>query len=121
MLIECEQTMLAVNRNAIDKIREPLNELSVGVLFVIRGGRTHVDLKLESMKRVAPRSHLRVHKRAAAVRTETGNVNVMIDEPRRIDIVESPFDQIRRALTDFAGEFLWFVRECSADVVDETH
>ncbi len=68
-----------------------------------------------------PRAHLRVDESAAAVRAETGDVYVMIDESLRIDVVKSTLDEIGRAFADLRGELLRRVRERSADVVNETH
>jgi hypothetical protein len=73
------------------------------------------------MKRMSPRSHLRVHKRAASVRADARDVNVMIDKPLGIDVVESAFDPIRRALADPGRKLLRLVREGAADVVDQAH
>jgi hypothetical protein len=45
----------------------------------------------------------------------------MIDESRRIDVVEGALDQFRRAAAYLAVELFWRSCESSADVVDETH
>jgi hypothetical protein len=121
MLIESEQPVFAVVWNTINQLGETLNKLIVRAWLVSGGGGTHVHLEFESMKRVSPRSHLRIHKSAAAVCADAGDVNVMIDEPLGIDVVESALDQIRRALANPARKLLRLVCERPADVVDETH
>ena len=67
MLIESEQPVFAVVWNTINQLSETLNKLIVRAWLVSGGGGTHVHLEFESMKRVSPRSHLRIHKSAAAV------------------------------------------------------
>ena len=46
---------------------------------------------------------------------------VVIDESLRIDVVKSSFDQLGCALTHLSRKLVWRLRECAADVMDETH
>lgn len=59
--------MLAVIGNVCDEVCETLKQLRISAMFVIHAGGAHIDFELHAMKRVLPRSHLRVNERAAAV------------------------------------------------------
>src|ERR1041385_4900783 len=73
------------------------------------------------MKRVSPRQHLRIDERFRAADAETRDMNVMIDEPRRIDVVESAFDEVGRFYAEIGIQLFRLFRERAADGMDQTH
>jgi hypothetical protein len=103
MFIERQYPVLAVIRDVADKTRQPFDKLRITVFFVTDPGRTHVDLELQTMKRMRPSVHLRVEECVRAARTEACDVNVMVDELLRIDVVEGTLDEVGRSLAQFCG------------------
>src|SRR6185369_5253225 len=73
------------------------------------------------MKRVSPRQHLRIDKRLRANDAKPGDVYMMIDQLRRIDIVESTLDQIRGFHAETGIQIFRLFRERAADGMDQTH
>jgi hypothetical protein len=68
---------------------------------------------------MTPRAHLRINESAA--RAQTGNVNVMIDQPGGINVVESAFDKVGGFVAEFVVQLLRLSGESPADGMDETH
>src|ERR1044071_7721224 len=93
--------MLAVAFNTLHEIGESSGGLRIGVAFVRHTRRTHIDLQLQTMKRMPPRQHLRIYKSVRAADAESGDVNVMIDQPRGIYVVKSVLDQVGRRCAEF--------------------
>jgi hypothetical protein len=107
--------------DAAREIGETLNDVIVGVLFVVCAGGAHVDFELQTVKRMFPRSHLCVHESMTTVSAESGDVNVMIDESLRIDVVKRALDQIGSFRVDARRQLLRVVTERAADVVNQAH
>src|SRR5262245_44222924 len=112
VLVKSEQAMLAVSANMAHQSRETFDHLRISVALIVDGRRTHINLELETMKRMLPRTHLWIHEGLCAADAETSNVNVMIDQLLRIDIFEGAFDEIRRLIAEFAVQLLRLLFEC---------
>jgi hypothetical protein len=119
MFVECEQAMFSVVADVTDEACEPLDELRVRSVFITRARRAHVDFELETVKRMCPRAHLSIHKRTT--RTQPRNMNMMIDQSLRIDIVESTIHQVGRLRAELLHEFLRSSRERTTDGMNQTH
>jgi large subunit ribosomal protein L5 len=81
MLVERQEPVFAVIFDARYKTRQSRGCLRIGFVFISDSRRAHINLQLQTMKRVSPRQHLRIDERIRAADTEAGNVNVMIDQP----------------------------------------
>lgn len=121
MLVKGEQSMLAVPANMTHEAHEPVDNLRVGLVFIDCAGRAHINLELQTMKRMSPRAHLRIDESVRAANAKTRDVNVMIHQLLRIDIVESAFHQIRRLNTELAIQLFGLSCEGAADGMNETH
>ena len=95
--------MLAVIGDVFDQIDETVDELRIGVRNISDSRSAEIDVKLQMMKRVGPASHFGIDEGAAGTRADAGDMSVVIDKARRIDVVESAFDQILRLNTDTSG------------------
>jgi hypothetical protein len=73
------------------------------------------------MKRVSPRQHLRIDERFRTTDAESCNMHVMIDETRRVDVVESALDEVGRFHPKPGSQLFRLFRERPADGMDQTH
>src|ERR1041385_2288641 len=121
VLVKRKQTMLAVSANMAHEPRETIDHLRIGIALIVDTGRAHINLELETMKRMLPRAHLWIHESFRAADAEAGDVNVVIDQLLGIDIFESAFDEGRRLVAEFAVQLLGLLFECAADGMNETH
>src|ERR1044072_6838819 len=102
MFVKRKQPMFAVPANMAHEADEPVHNLRVSLLFIDCAGRAHINLELKPMKRMSPRAHLRIDEGVRPANAKTRDVNVMVYQLLRIDIVESAFHQIRRFNTELA-------------------
>lgn len=70
---------------------------------------------------MGPTPHLGINERATGTRANAGDVRVMVNEARRIDVVECAFDQILRPNADTIGQLFRMMFEGAADKVNQTH
>ena len=91
--VEGEQTVLAAMLDVADEAHEPFGELRVGAAHIFDARGAEVDGELGAVERVAPRAHLRVDLVARAARAQPGDVRVVIDEPRGVNVREGRFDK----------------------------
>lgn len=73
------------------------------------------------MKRVGPRAHPGIDKRAAGTRANPSNVSVVINQSLGINIVKGPFDQFCSAGPDTIVQLLGLVIESATNEVNKTH
>ena len=113
--------MLAVIFNALHQRSQSCSRLRIGVVFIRNTRRTHINLQLQTMKRMPPRQHLRIYESLRAADTEPGDVNVMIDQSFTIYIVERTLYQVRRLRAEPGIQFFRLFCEGAANGVNETH
>lgn len=94
MLVEGEQTMLAMSVNMAHEPREPLDNLRISLPLVCHTGRAHIHLEFETMKRMLPRAHLGIDESPGTADTETGDVNMMIDQLGGIYVRKRALDEV---------------------------
>src|SRR5215510_199288 len=121
VFVECEQPVFAVILDTCDETRESRSRLVISLVFIANARRTHIHLQLQTMERMSPRQHLRIDKSFSATDAESGNVNVVIDQLRRIDVVERAPDQVRRLRTNLERQLFRSSSEGAADGVNQTH
>src|SRR5687768_2174139 len=80
-----------------------------------------IHLELQMIKRVSPTSHFRIDECAVGTRTDAGDVSVIVDEARLIDVVESAFDQIGGFRTNPVLQVFRLVLKRTANEMHQTH
>ena len=70
---------------------------------------------------MGPPSHFGIDKGAAGTRANTGNVRVVINQSRRINVVKGAFDQVCRAGPNMIVQLLRLMIKSAADEVNEAH
>jgi hypothetical protein len=104
-----------------DESREPIDHLRVSFALIVNTRRTHINLELETMKRMLPRPHLWIDESFRAADAESRYVNMMVNQFAGIDIFEGAFDEVRRLIAEFTVQLLWLSFECATNGMNETH
>ena len=73
------------------------------------------------MNRMSPGQHPGIHKGAVRADTDPGDVRVIVNQLRRIDVLKRTLDQIGGLRADAAFEFLRPVCERATDVMKQAH